>query len=173
MKILLRWMIKADLKQVMDIESRTSNPWTEAELVEHLQTANRIGMVAELLDGSYRIVGFMVYELSTCFLHVNKLAVAFDYRRQGIGRQLIEKLIGKLTPQKRDRLQVMVRESNLDAQLFLKSLTFLCHCITPDYFGEDGYLFVFELPAMLDVCVGVEFGIFGEADSGNDQGGEG
>ena len=66
-------------------------------------------MVAELGD---EIVGFMIYELHRDKIHVLDFATHLDRRRQGIGRQMIAKLIGKLSSQRRSKLEFIVRESS-------------------------------------------------------------
>ena len=51
-------------------------------------------------------------------------AVHEDFRRRGVGGQMIGKLIGKLSHQRRSRIMLEVRETNLPAQLFFRTLGF-------------------------------------------------
>ena len=74
-------------------------------------------MVAEHDD---RVVGFMIYELHKTRIHVLNFAVAADYRRRGVGSQMIAKLTAKLSSQRRSRIVLEVRETNLAAQLFFR-----------------------------------------------------
>ena len=76
-------------------------------------------MVAEHDD---QIVGFMIYELHKTRLHVLNFAVARQYRRLGVGTQMLEKLVAKLSHQRRSRILLEVRETNLAAQLFFRKL---------------------------------------------------
>lgn len=115
----LRWMIRRDLPQVLHIESESfRRPWSEEEFLRQLRQRNAIGMVAT--DGSDEVYGFMIYALSRQELHLLNLAVAVPYRLQGIGRTLFEKLRGKLSLQRRDRIVASVEEYNVPAQLFLR-----------------------------------------------------
>jgi ribosomal-protein-alanine N-acetyltransferase len=97
-------------------------------------------MVAESGES---VVAFMIYELHRSRLHVLNFAVARSHRRLGIGTRMMEKLIGKLTPERRNRLVLEVRETNLPAQLFFRSLGFRAISVLKDFYQdttEDAYL---------------------------------
>jgi ribosomal-protein-alanine N-acetyltransferase len=55
-------------------------------------------MVAELADS---VVAFMIYELHRSRLHMLNFAVTRSHRRLGVGTQMMEKLVAKLTPDRR------------------------------------------------------------------------
>jgi len=141
MRVHIRWMIRRDMPEVLDIEQHSFEfPWSEEEFILCLRHRNSIGMVAEYKE---RVVGFMVYELYKSRLHVLNFAVSMDCRRHGIGRQMIDKLIGKLSAQRRNRIVLEVRETNLDAQLFLRTVGFRARSVLRDFYddtGEDAYL---------------------------------
>src|SRR5690349_23819523 len=95
----IRWMIRGDMHEGLDIESESFEfPWTEEDFIRCLRQRNCIGMVAEQDD---RVVGFMIYELHKTRLHVLNFAVGRSQRRRGIGGQMMNKLIGKLSPARR------------------------------------------------------------------------
>ena len=97
-------------------------------------------MVAEHED---RVVGFMIYELHKTRIHVLNFAVAGDYRRRGVGSQMIAKLIAKLSPQRRSRIVLEVRETNLAAQLFFRENGFRAVSVLRSFYDdtpEDAYL---------------------------------
>ncbi len=137
----IRWMIRRDMPEVLAIESGSFEfPWTEDDFVRCLRQRNRIGMVAE---SNQQIRGFMIYELHRDRLHLLNFAVIPLWQRFGVGRQLIQKLVGKLSPQRRNRIMLEVRESNLSAQLFFKSQGFRAICVLRDFYEdttEDAYL---------------------------------
>ena len=88
----------------LQIESASFEfPWLEDDFIRCLRQRNCIGMVAEYDD---HVVGFMIYELHKNQLRVLNFAVRPDIRRAGIGKQMIQKLIGKLTPQRRNRIML-------------------------------------------------------------------
>jgi ribosomal-protein-alanine N-acetyltransferase len=81
---------------------------------------------------------------------VLNFAVLRSHRRLGIGTQMMEKLIGKLTPDRRGRIQLEVRETNLAAQLFFRSLGFRATTVLKDFYQdstEDAYLMQYALDA--------------------------
>jgi len=137
----IRWMIRGDTPAVLNIEAASfENPWSEDELTRTLRHREVIGMVAELAD---EVVGVMIYELHKNRLHLINFAVAPHVRRQGIGSTMIEKLVSKLSHDRRNRIMLEVRESNLAALLFFKSQGFRAIKILRDYYEdttEDAYL---------------------------------
>jgi len=140
-RVHIRWMIRRDMNDVLEIErGGFEYPWSEDDFVRCLRQRNCIGMVAEIDD---RVVGFMIYELHRSRLHVVNFAVHPEFRRQGIGRQMIDKLIGKLSAQRRNRIMLEVRETNLPAQLFFRECGFRAITVLRDFYDdttEDAYL---------------------------------
>ena len=137
----IRWMIRRDMPEVLAIEQRSYvNPWIEEDFLHCLRQRNCVGMVAEIGE---LVVGHIVYELHTRILKVLNLAVHPHHRNQGVGRQMIEKLVSRLTTHGRSGIHVDVRETNIGAQLFLKSVCFAAIKLRRKYYddtGEDAYL---------------------------------
>ena len=140
-RVHIRWMIRRDMLEVLNIEAESFEfPWLEEDFIRCLRQRNCIGMVAEHED---RVVGFMVYELNKTRLHVLNFAVAADCRRLGVGSRMIGKLVGKLSSQRRSRILLEVRETNLAAQLFFRENGFRAVSVLRDYYEdtpEDAYL---------------------------------
>jgi len=141
----IRWMIRRDMPEVLAIERQSFEfPWSEDEFVRCLRQRNCIGMVAEHDE---RIVGFMIYELHKNRLHVVNFAVRGEFRRRGVGSQMIRKLAGKLSQQRRNRILLEVRETNLPAQLFFRSNGFRAISLLREFYEdtpEDAYLMQFQ-----------------------------
>ena len=137
----IRWMIRRDMTEVLDIEQASFEfPWLEEDFLRCLRQRNCIGMVAEYDE---RVVGFMVYELHKDQLHVLNFSVRPDVRRRGIGEQMVNKLIGKLSRKGRNRIVLEIRETNLAAQMFFKNLGFRAVSVLRDYYDdtvEDAYV---------------------------------
>ena len=137
----IRWMIRGDTPAVLNIEAASFEyPWSEEKLILTLRHREVIGMVAELAN---EVVGIMIYELHKNRLHLINFAVAPQARRQGVGSTMIEKLVSKLSHDRRNRIMLEVRESNLAALLFFKSQGFRAIKILRDYYEdttEDAYL---------------------------------
>jgi ribosomal-protein-alanine N-acetyltransferase len=141
LRVHIRWMIRRDMPEITEIEQSSFEfPWSEDDFIRCLRQRNCIGMVAECDD---RIVGFMIYELHKTRLHVLNLAVHQDFRRRGIGAQMARKLISKLSHDRRNRILLEVRETNLAAQLFFRSAGFRAISVLRDFYDdtvEDAYL---------------------------------
>ncbi|MEM7786024.1 MAG: ribosomal protein S18-alanine N-acetyltransferase [Planctomycetota bacterium] len=146
----IRWMIRRDMEEVLEIEKSSFEfPWTEEDFIRCLRQRNCIGMVAEYDE---KVVGFMIYELHKDQLHVLNFAVRPDVRRRGVGIQMVTKLIGKLSQQRRNRIVLEIRETNLAAQMFFKNLGFVAVSVLRDYYDdtvEDAYVmqYRFRSPA--------------------------
>jgi len=144
-KVHIRWMIRRDMQEVLAIENDGFEfPWSEEDFVRCLRQRNCIGMVAEVDD---RVVGFMIYELHRTRLHVLNFCVAAGWQRRGIGGQMAGKLIAKLSLQRRTRITLEVRETNLPAQVFFRGQGFRAVSVLRDYYEdtpEDAYVMQFR-----------------------------
>lgn len=130
----IRWMIRRDMPEVLNIESQSFEfPWSEDDFIRCLRQRNCIGMVAEHEE---QIVGFMIYELNRNLLHVLNFAVRADFRRRGLGSQMLDKLVSKLSQQRRTRITLEVRESNLAAQLFFRRAGFKAVSVLRDFYED-------------------------------------
>ncbi|HZZ29307.1 MAG TPA: ribosomal protein S18-alanine N-acetyltransferase [Pirellulales bacterium] len=141
LKVHIRWMIRRDMPEALAIESASFEfPWCENDFLRCLRQRNCIGMVAEHND---RVVGFMIYELHKSRLHILNFAVCLRYRRFGVGGQMVAKLVGKLSTQRRHRILLEIRETNLAAQLFFRSRGFKAVSVLRSFYEdtpEDAYL---------------------------------
>ena len=140
-RVHIRWMIRRDMPEVLAIESQSFEfPWSEEDFINCLRQRNCIGMVAEHDE---RVVGFMIYELNKTRIRVLNFAVAEAFRRHGAGSQMMAKLIGKLSSQRRSRVTLEVRETNLPAQLFFRATGFRAVSVLRQFYAdtpEDAYL---------------------------------
>jgi ribosomal-protein-alanine N-acetyltransferase len=142
----IRWMIRRDMPSILDIESKSFEyPWNEEDFIKSLRQRDTIGMVAEIGD---EIAGFMIYELHKAKIHVLSFAVEPCFRRTGIGAAMIEKLVSKLQYQRRNRIALEVRETNLAAQLFFRSQGFRAINTLKNFYREseeDAYLMQYRV----------------------------
>lgn len=140
-RVQIRWMIRRDMPEVLDIERENFEfPWIDEDFVRCLRQRNCIGMVAERDD---QIIGFMIYELHKARIHVLNFCVKPGYQRRGVGSQMLAKLIGKLSVPRRSRIILEVRETNLGAQLFFRENGFRAINVLHAYYEdtpEDAYL---------------------------------
>lgn len=146
----IRWLIRRDMLEVLNIEqSCFEYYWTEEDFLSVLRLRNCIGMVATHVDSrSETIVGFMLYELHKAYLRILNFAVHPDWQRRGVGMAMADRLKDKLSQQRRKRIKLETRESNLRAHLFWKSQGFECIDVLRQHYDdtdEDAYLFQFTL----------------------------
>lgn len=136
----LRWMLERDLAEVLAIEQASfAFPWGEADFVQLLCRRNCTGMVAEFGD---HVVGMYIYMYHRDRIELLNLAVQPEFRHRGVGRQMIETLAGKLSPERRNHIVLCVRETNLPGQLFFRAVGFRAAAVLRGHFqdtGEDAY----------------------------------
>ena len=146
----VRWMIRRDMPTVCAIERYSFEfPWTEEQFLVCLRSRDCIGMVAEYEE---RVVGFMIYELFKQRLHLLNFAVHPDYRRNGIGSAMLAKLASKLVG-RRTSVMLEVRETNVEAQLFLKAVGFRAVSVLKGFYdesNEDAYLMQYRCVVSMD-----------------------
>ena len=145
-RVHIRWMIRRDMPEVLQTETESFEfSWTEEDFLRCLRQRNCIGMVAEQ---GVKVVGFMIYELHKSKLHILNFAVHPSFRRNGIGQQMVSKLISKLSSHRRTRITLEVRETNLAAQLFFRAQGFRAVRVLRSYYddsGEDAFLMQYRL----------------------------
>ena len=87
------------MPEVLDIEANSFEfPWLEEDFIRCLRQRNCLGIVAEHEN---LVKGFMIYELTPTSLSLLNFATHPDYLRQGIGSQMVDKLIGKLSAERK------------------------------------------------------------------------
>ena len=155
LNVVLRWMIERDFQEVIGIEeARCAWPWTQQDLAGCLRRKNCIGQVAEIYEPQTKrhgaIAGFLIYELAKGELGIVNMAVHAACERQGVGTELVGKLVALLSPQKGRRKKIVaeVRETNVEAQLFFKALGFKAVAVIDSPYienDEDGIAFEYRL----------------------------
>lgn len=142
----IRWLIRRDMPEVLEIENASFEyVWNEEDFLCCLRQRNCIGMVAE---NDHEINGFMIYELHKEKLRIINFAVASIHRRKGIGSSMTNRLIEKLSQQRRKEISLEVRETNLPAQLFFKDQGFKATRVLRNHYDdttEDAYVMKYQL----------------------------
>ena len=150
----IRWLIRRDMADVLRIEHESFEfPWTEEDFLSCLRQRNCIGMVAE---HEQKIVGFMIYELHKSKLNILNFAVGDETRRSLVGTQMVQKLVDKLSQQRRNEIILEVRETNLSAQLFFSNHGFRAVSILRGHYDdttEDAYIMRYRLEENSDMLL--------------------
>ncbi len=146
LQVQIRWLIRRDMTDVLRIERESFEfSWGEEDFLKCLRQRNCIGMVAEV---DSQIVGFMIYELHKSKLSVLNFAVDPEWRRQGVGTEMAQKLVDKLSQQRRNEIILEVRETNLGAQLFFRQHGFRAIKVIREHYDdttEDAYVMRYRL----------------------------
>jgi ribosomal-protein-alanine N-acetyltransferase len=139
--VYVRWMVRRDFPQVLAIEGACFEfPWTEQEFRQCLQQSNCLGMVAEHNE---RIIGFVIYETPKNRIFVTNIAVDPEFQRHGIARQMIQKLVSKMIYQRRHKITIEIRETNLPALFCFRALGFRVATTLKNFYdhqSEDAYV---------------------------------
>jgi [ribosomal protein S18]-alanine N-acetyltransferase len=153
----VRWLIPQDFPAVLAIEPAGPGSLRRAERLRAVyRRHDRFGLVATCRPpgaGRYELddplVGFVAFRNRPRSLEVLDIAVHPDHRRRGVGRQMVAKLVGKLSPRRRTRIALRVRDGNLPAQLFFRAMGFRAVATLRGHYettGEDAYLMQYRLP---------------------------
>lgn len=142
----IRWMIRRDMPSVMAIEYDSFDEWlSEEDYTKMLRQRNNIGLVAE--NDNEEVIGFVIYGLHKNRLEIIRLAVRADSRRQRVASEIMNKLVGKLSVERRNRIQIRVSDRLLGAHLFLKS-----HGFKAEVDGDE-YAFTYRYRPAVDEIV--------------------
>ena len=115
-------MTAQQVSQVAALEKRCfSDPWSENSVASELENPLSLWLVA--MDGE-RLAGYVGSQTVLGESDMMNVAVDEDYRRQGIGKMLIEALVEQLKARESHCLTLEVRDSNTPARNLYASLGF-------------------------------------------------
>ncbi|MBI3333727.1 MAG: GNAT family N-acetyltransferase [Candidatus Omnitrophica bacterium] len=138
-----------EIVQIMDSAEKPlgGRGWSEEDFLRYARKEYVSTLVAEYNE---RVVGFMVYERQVNSVVLIAFGIHPAFRGQRVGRRLIEELKDKLSPRRQISIELLVRESDVESQLFFKGLNFMADKVLRGYFedtGEDAILMRYSLPA--------------------------
>jgi ribosomal-protein-alanine N-acetyltransferase len=143
-----RPMTTADLDEVMVIERTAfSLPWSVGFFRQELQVACARSILAET-DG--KIIGYVLFWLLPGAIDIHNIAVHGEFRRKGVARVLLRKVVDEAERQTITRVMLEVRQSNLPAQQLYEAMGFSTTGIRKGYYsdnGEDALAMTLELNA--------------------------
>ena len=145
----IRPLVEKDLPAVLEIEQQSyPHPWSAAQFVQELQ--NSISAV-KLLWVDQQLAGYLCYWLVVGELQVLNIATAPEFRRQGVGRILLEHAFAECRCQGLEKAFLEVRVSNVAAITLYCRQGFVADVVRKGYYrdGEDALLMVrnFAAPA--------------------------
>ena len=146
-RVLLR---RADYKSLdsLTLLSRLAFPHDEAiKVSEWAQYVLREGRIVQILRRASETIGYVSASVRRTEVRLHQLCVAYDYRRRGYGKRLLEYLKERAEEVGRLRITGAVRETNLAAQLFLKSQGFTCYRIVQGWRDSSNGYYLFRYDA--------------------------
>jgi ribosomal-protein-alanine N-acetyltransferase len=138
---MIRRFTLSDLDDILAIERHAfpKSPYSWATFV-NLQWVYPETFLVHVDEGSpaqgATLAGYIIFSRDG---HILSLAVHPAYRRRGIGKELIQQVIG--FPHVR-KMWAEVRKSNRGAQAFYLKLGFRFVAVVPNYYGEEDALIV-------------------------------
>jgi ribosomal-protein-alanine N-acetyltransferase len=131
-----RPMTLADIDAVMAIEKASfAYPWSTRFFLQELQVQCARSIVAETGN---KLIGYILFWLLADEVDIHNVAVHTAFRRCGIGRALLEKVVGQAKDRGAVRVTLEVRRSNINAQRLYKSIGFLTTGIRTGYYSDNG-----------------------------------
>lgn len=143
MCIKIRLANRGDYEQIAELEEVCFiDPWLPEVLA---YSCGRPDTTAIVIEFHGEFAGYAIYQLAggdQAGIRVKRLAIKPEFRRMGLGGLLLDDLHGRLNLV-RKTLIFPVRESNLQAQVWLKEYAIRCTEISEGYFhdGEAAYIF--------------------------------
>ena len=132
----IRKMSLLDVGSVHAIESASfPTPWRRRTFASRLLMSDHRGYVAEV---GGEIVGYIVFRFHLGQAHLQKVAVAKEFRRHGIGTRLMEFLFDQAEADGVEVVHLEVRPGNQDAQKFYKAFHFTLDHIRENYYSDTG-----------------------------------
>lgn len=131
-----RPMRSSDLGDIIEIERASFTfPWSKSFFLQELRVASARSLLA-VLDG--KPVGYIIYWVVSDEIDIHNLAVHPDFRRQGIGKALLEGVMDQARRQDLARVTLEVRKSNDAAQKLYQSMGFAAIGLRRGYYSDDG-----------------------------------
>ncbi len=139
----LRPLVRLDLPRVLAIEKACfEQPINEQQLLALLRQKHEVAFVGELDD---RVAGFAMWRIDDTAYHLRRLAVHPMFRRQGLGRFLLDKQYRRARRTQRLRLLTEVPDTLTGTHYFLAACGYVAVKVRRTS-GPDLYLFERVVP---------------------------
>lgn len=130
----IRPATRADILAVHAIESASfPAPWRREFFESELHMEGRLTLVA---SRGGRVIGYVFAMWIFDELHVNKIAVVSEERRQGIANALMDRCFAFAREHDISLISLEVRQSNSGAQDFYRTLEFKASYVRPRYYPD-------------------------------------
>jgi ribosomal-protein-alanine N-acetyltransferase len=143
-------MTREDLAEVIRIERACfHDPWEGAAFDRECDNPISRAMVAR--NDSGRMVGYVIYWVVGPEFHVLNVAVHPDFRRQGMGRLMMDHVMADARKDRVDFVALEVRRGNIAARTLYRSMGFATVGFRKGYYrdGEDAEVMIARLDSNL------------------------
>jgi len=128
-------MTPLHLPQVLEIERASyPDPWTQATFMRELNASKIAATIVAHQDDT--VCGYIISWMILEEVHIGNVAVASEFRRQGIGRMMMEWLLEEGIQRGCTFSTLEVRRSNQAAQLMYQNLGFRAVACRKTYYSE-------------------------------------
>ncbi len=153
MNIVFRAMRAEDVARIAELERICfRSPWSESSIRGELRNKLAHYQVAETEDGVIAAYAGMWAFMGEA--HITNVAVAPEYRRQGLGRALMLHMMKTACKYKASTMTLEVREGNLPAQNLYFGLGFEKAGVRKGYYSDTGeaawILWHYDIAATID-----------------------
>ena len=146
--MIIRKMLPEDVKRVVEIEEQCfSMPWSEKSFLDSIVREDTIFLVAESLLQK-RILGYIGMYIAFEEGQVTNVAVSPEYRKQGVGNELVTAIQAIGREHDLERIILEVRVSNTNAISLYKRNGFTELGIRKNFYEkptEDAYIMACEI----------------------------
>lgn len=133
-KITFRRMIEKDLEKVSEIEKEIfTDPWSYNAFKTDLNNDMAFPMVAEFDN---LVIGYTNLYIVAGEVQIGNFAVAPGYRKRGVGKKLMDRIMALAKERKCDSIFLEVRESNGPAKALYGSFGFKSVGLRRDYYSN-------------------------------------
>lgn len=135
-KVEIRFMDLEDLDQVMEVEHNCfPSPWSRGAFVNEL-ASNQFAYYLVALSGK-RIIGYIGVWIIIDEAHITNVAVHSDFRKQGVGEQLLQSSMALAKTLGAKKITLEVRVSNEPAKRMYSKFGFENGGIRKNYYTDN------------------------------------
>ncbi|OCL27762.1 ribosomal-protein-alanine N-acetyltransferase [Orenia metallireducens] len=131
----IRPMVTADIQDILMIEEESfSSPWSKNAFMSELKNQYAYYLVASIGDKLVAYIGaWLIFEEA----HITTLAVAKEYRRQGIATLILEELFKDVRENQINKATLEVRVSNHKAKKLYLQEGFVEVGVRKNYYSDN------------------------------------
>ncbi len=134
--MIIRDICLDDLDQIMILEKNCfSVPWSRDSFENEIEKNNLAHYIVLEIDGV--IVGYGGAWYIVDEGHITNVAIHNDYRKQGLGKKLVQEMIEKARKANINHMTLEVRKSNIPAITLYERMGFKIAGVRPKYYTDN------------------------------------